>query len=62
MDAAIGTCRKGPPPAIVITLSPQERVVLEQLCRASTTERRLVDRAQVVLLAVQGRGNMAIAA
>ncbi len=61
MDVAIGVRRKGPPPAVVITLSPEERAALEHLCRASTTERRLVDRAQVVLLAVQGWGNMAIA-
>jgi len=62
MDAAIATRRKGPPPAVTITLSLEERVVLERLCRAGTTERRVVDRAQVVLLAVQGWGNMAIAA
>jgi hypothetical protein len=63
MDAAISTRRrKGPPPAVVITLSPEERATLEHLCRAGTTERRLADRAHVVLLAVQGWGNMAIAA
>jgi hypothetical protein len=62
MDAAIGTRRKGPPPAVTITLSPEERSALEHLCRAGTTERRLADRAHVVLLAVLGWGNMAIAA
>jgi transposase len=62
MDAAIGIRRKGPPPAVVITLTPEERAALEHLCRAGTTERRLADRAQVVLLAVLGWGNMAIAA
>jgi len=62
MEAAITGRRKGPPPAVVITLSPEERDVLERLYRAGTTERRLADRAQVALLAVQGCGNMAIAA
>ena len=62
MDAAIGTRRKGPPPAVTITLSREERSALEHLCRAGTTERRLADRAHVVLLAVLGWGNMAIAA
>jgi transposase len=61
MDAAIGTRQKGPPPAVTITITPEERAVLEHLCRAGTTERRLVDRAQLVLLAVLGCGNMAIA-
>jgi transposase len=62
MDAAIGVRRKGPPPAVVITITREERSALEHLCRAGTTERRLADRAQVVLLAVLGWGNMAIAA
>lgn len=48
MDPAIGIRRKGPPPAVVIALTPEERAALEHLCRAGTTERRLVDRAHVV--------------
>ncbi len=62
MDAAISARRHGPPPAVVITLTPEERAALDHLCRAGTTERRLADRAQVVLLAVVGGSNMAIAA
>ena len=62
MDAPIRARRKGPPPAVTITLSSEERAALEHLCRAGTTERRLADRAHVVLLAVLGWGNMAIAA
>ncbi len=54
MDAAVSARRHGPPPAVVITLSPEERAALEHLCRAGTTDRRLADRAHVVLLAVVG--------
>ena len=62
MDAAGTARRKGPPPAVAITLSPTEHTALEHLCRAGTTERRLADRAQVALRAAAGWGNMAIAA
>jgi hypothetical protein len=61
MDAAISARRHGPPPAVVITLTLEERAALEHLCRAGTTERRLADHAQVVLLAVLGWSNVAIA-
>ena len=62
MDAAGTARRKGPPPAVAITLSSTEHTALEHLCRAGTTERRLADRAQVALRAAAGWGNMAIAA
>ena len=62
MDAVTRPRRKGPPPAVTITLSSEERAALEHFCRAGTTERRLADRAHVVRLAVLGWGNMAIAA
>jgi len=62
MDASTSVRRYGPPPAVTIVLSPEEQTALEHLCRAGTTERRLADRAQAVLLAAAGWGNMAIAA
>ncbi len=53
--------RYGPSPAVAISLSPRERIALERVCRAGTTERRLADRAQAILLAAAGWGNARIA-
>ncbi|HEX4835804.1 MAG TPA: helix-turn-helix domain-containing protein [bacterium] len=53
--------RHGPSPAVAISLSPRERIALERVCRAGTTERRLADRAQAILLAAAGWGNAHIA-
>jgi hypothetical protein len=62
MAAAIDVRRPRPSPAVPITLSVEERTGLERLCRAGTTERRLADRAQAMLLAAAGWGNATIAA
>jgi transposase len=45
-----------------IVLSDEERVGLERIVRASTSEQRMARRAQVVLLAASGETNEAIAA
>jgi transposase len=44
-----------------IVLEGEERVELERIVRASTSEQRLVQRARVVLLAAAGETNVAIA-
>lgn len=48
-------------PAAIIRLSPEEDRILKEYLRSSTTERRLVERARVILLASQGRGTEEIA-
>ena len=51
---------KGPKPSAV-NLSAAERQELEKLIKAHSTERRLVPRAHIVLLADQGLNNAQIA-
>jgi transposase len=48
-------------PAAIIRLSPEEDRILKQYLRSGTTERRLVERARVILLASQGQGTGEIA-
>jgi len=43
------------PNAVEVRLSPEDRAVLEARLRAPTAEQRQVFRAQVVLLAADGR-------
>ena len=47
--------------ATPIVLTADERIMLESWVRSGTTEQRLVERAQVVLLAAAGTGSRAIA-
>lgn len=47
--------------AAVITLSPDEESALKQWLRAGTTEHRMAERAQIVLLAGQGQSTVEIA-
>ncbi len=47
--------------AVVITLKPDEESALKQWLRAGTTEHRMSERAQIVLLASQGQSTVAIA-
>ena len=47
--------------ATPIVVSAQERTALETWVRAPTTERRLVERARIVLLAADGMASRAIA-
>ena len=49
------------PDAVVVRLTPEERVVLEARLRAPTTEQRQVFRARIVLLASEGRSTRSIA-
>ena len=49
-------------PAAVINLSPEEESTLRQWLRAGTTEQRMTERAQIVLLASQGQSTLQIAA
>ncbi|MBV8108931.1 MAG: IS630 family transposase [Hyphomicrobiales bacterium] len=49
------------PDAVVVRLNPEERAVLEARVRAPTTEHRDVFRAQIVLLAAEGRSTRSIA-
>src|ERR1700683_4901606 len=49
-------------PAAVISLSPEEESTLRQWLRAGTTEQRMTERAQIVLLASQGQSTVQIAA
>jgi hypothetical protein len=48
--------------AAVINLSPEEESTLRQCLRAGTTEQRMTERAQIVLLASQGQSTVQIAA
>jgi len=48
--------------AAVINLSSEEEGVLQQWRRAGTSEQRMVERAQIVLLASQGQSTVQIAA
>ena len=48
--------------AAVINLSLEEESVLRQWLRAGTTEQRMTERAQIVLLASQGQSTVQIAA
>jgi transposase len=48
--------------AAVINLSPEEERVLRQWLRAGTTEQRMAERVQIVLLASQGESTVQIAA
>lgn len=47
--------------ATSITLTSDERNELEAIARSQTAERRLVERAQVVMLASEGMGSNEIA-
>jgi hypothetical protein len=47
--------------AAEVRLTPEDRAVLEARVRASTSEQRDVFRAQVILLAVEGRSTRSIA-
>ncbi|MGH7868508.1 MAG: IS630 family transposase [Candidatus Dormibacteraceae bacterium] len=47
--------------AAVITLEPAEERTLRQWCRAGTTEHRMAERAQMVLLASQSQSTVEIA-
>ena len=49
-------------PATAIVLTPEDRHILTRRVRASTTEQRMVVRAQVVLAAADGQPTEAIAA
>jgi transposase len=48
--------------AAVINLSPEEESALGQWLRAGTTEQRMTERAQIVMLASQGQSTVQIAA
>lgn len=48
--------------AAVVNLSPEEESTLRQWLRAGTTEQRMTERAQIVLLASQGQSTVQIAA
>jgi transposase len=47
--------------AAVITLSPEEQRTLKQWLRSGSTEHRMAERAQIVLLATQGQSTVQIA-
>jgi len=49
------------PKASEVRLKPKVRKVLEARCRAPTTAQRDVKRAQIVLLAAEGRSTRSIA-
>jgi hypothetical protein len=49
------------PKAREVRLKPKVRKVLEARCRAPTTAQRDVKRAQIVLLAAEGRSTRSIA-
>ena len=48
--------------ACEITLTDEDRTILERWSRSRSTEARLVERARIVLLAAEGRENKDIAA
>lgn len=50
-----------PPRATLVELTEQERQTLTQWTSAGTTEHRLVERAQIILLAAEGRSSQDIA-
>lgn len=52
---------RGPQPGVAITLSPQEREMLEATARATTTPQRDALRAKIVLRAAEAKRNAAIA-
>ena len=54
--------RMAHPPAPQLVVDPSERVVLERLLRARTTEQRLAQRARIVVRAADGVANKRIAA
>lgn len=50
------------PPALPLAVSPSERVALDRLIRAGTSEQRLAQRARIVVRAAEGVANKRIAA
>jgi len=45
-----------------VTLTPRQRAVIEPLARSRTASQRLVERARIVLMSAEERGNEALAA